>query len=384
VIAVRVLVFLAGVLFLVSILRAVIRTFVVPRGEQVLSARLVFLWLRPVFDGLASRRRDPVHAHAVRARYAPTALVGLAAVWAAGVLLAFVPMYWATGGISVRDAFRLSGSSLTTLGFVSSPNDFDTALAVTEALIGLGLVAMLIAYLPTIYANFARREAEVLKLEVRAGAPPSPATFLIRLHAIGWNDRFEDIWADWEQWFTELEESHTSQPSIGLFRSQRHENSWVTASCTVLDSAALSLAALAQPGSPQANLTLRSGFLALRAIAEFFGAPLHQDPRPDDPISVTREEFDELLDRLAASGVALKSDRDQAWRDYAGWRVNYDEAVLALCALLRPAPAMWSSDRSILSRRRHPCARGVGRSSRWSTVSPGRHRTVADRQPRRS
>lgn len=342
----RVVVFIAGALFLVSILRAVIRTFVVPRGEQVLSSRLVFLVLRPVFDALASRHRDPAEAHAIRARYAPTALVSLAAVWAAGVVLAFVPMYWATGGITVRDALRLSGSSLTTLGFVSSPNDFDTALAVTEALIGLGLVAMLIAYLPTIYGNFAKRESEVLKLEVRAGSPPSPATFLVRLHAIGWNDRFEDIWADWEQWFTELEESHTSQPALSLFLSQRRENSWVTASCTVLDSAALSLAALEQPGSPQANLTLRSGFLALRAIAEFFGAPLHPDPSPTDSISVTREEFDALLDQLAASGVALKADRDQAWRDYAGWRVNYDEAVLALCELLRPSPATWSSDRA--------------------------------------
>lgn len=341
----RIVAFVAGALLLVATLRAVVRTFVVPRGEQVLSSRLVFLGLRPFYDTLAGRHSDATRSHAVRSRFAPTALVGLAGVWAAAVVVAFVPMYWATGGIPVREALRLSGSSLTTLGFVAAPNDPSTVLAVLEAFIGLGLVAMLIAYLPTIYGSFSRRESEVLKLEVRAGSPPSPVTFLIRLHAVGWNDRFDEIWAEWEHWFAELEESHTSQPAVVMFHSQHATNSWVTAACTVLDSAALSLAALEQEVSAQANLTLRSGFLALGAIAEFFGAPLRVDPAPTDPISVTRAEFDAVLDELAAAGVALRADRDQAWRDYAGWRVNYDDAVLALCALLKPAPALWSSDR---------------------------------------
>jgi len=48
-----------------------------------------------------------------------------------------------------------------------------TLLAFTEGTIGLILVALLIAYLPTMYTAFSRREAAVTLLEVRAGSPPS-------------------------------------------------------------------------------------------------------------------------------------------------------------------------------------------------------------------
>ena len=39
-------------------------------------------------------------------------------------------------------------------------------------------------------------------------------------------------------------------------------------------------------------------------------------------------------------------DRDQAWRDFAGWRVNYDQTLLALAVLLDVPYAPWTADRS--------------------------------------
>jgi hypothetical protein len=46
---------------------------------------------------------------------------------------------------------------------------------------------------------------------------------------------------------------------------------------------------------------------------------------------------------LELEGVPLNADRDQAWRDFAGWRVNYDTVLLALARLTMAAPAPWSS-----------------------------------------
>jgi hypothetical protein len=69
---------------------------------------------------------------------------------------------------------------------------------------------------------------------------------------------------------------------------------------------------------------LRAGYLALRRIAGAYGVRFDPDPAPTDPISITRGEFDQVLAQLAEIGVLLKSDRDQAWRDFAGWRVNHD------------------------------------------------------------
>jgi hypothetical protein len=125
----------------------------------------------------------------------------------------------------------------------------------------------------------------------------------------------------------------------------------------VLDTAAISNSTIAKPHDPRADVLLRGGFLCLRRIADFFGIPYDDDPRPDDPISVTRAEFDQLCVELEAGGVPLKEDREQAWRDFAGWRVNYDGVLIDLCALVMAPPAVWSSDRVMGARRRIRIAR---------------------------
>jgi len=37
---------------------------------------------------------------------------------------------------------------------------------------------------------------------------------------------------------------------------------------------------------------------------------------------------------------------DQTWRDFAGWRVNYDTVLRALCSIAMAPPAAWSFDRT--------------------------------------
>ncbi len=167
------------------------------------------------------------------------------------------------------------------------------------------------------------------------------------------------MWHTWEAWFADVEESHTSLPALVFFRSPRPEHSWVTASGAVLDTAAITLSAVDVPHDPQADLCIRAGYIALRRISDYFEIPYDPAPRPDDPVSVTRAEFDAVCDDLAAEGLPIKSDREQAWRDYAGWRVNYD-AVLRYLAGLTTAPrAPWSSDRALSHR--VPLAPAFGR-----------------------
>ena len=40
-----------------------------------------------------------------------------------------------------------------------------------------------------------------------------------------------------------------------------------------------------------------------------------------------------MCDQLAAVGVPIVEDREQGWKDFAGWRVNYDAALLAMVEL---------------------------------------------------
>jgi hypothetical protein len=343
-IALRILAVLGGVLVTLWVLWSAIRTVVVPRGEAVRLSRLLFLAWREVFELWAGHTDDFESYDRIMARYGPVALLSLPVAWAIIVFAAFIPIYWGLG-LSWHEAVVTSGSSFTTLGF-DRPNMLSAELVCfIEAITGLGLIALLISYLPAIYNAFSRREAEVIKLEVRAGSPPSASEFLIRIYRIRGLEYFATQWDSWEQWFSELEESHTSQPALAFFRSPRPRSSWITAAGTVLDTASLIVSCLDIDQNPQAQVTIRSGYLALRAIASFFGLPYDPDPASDAPISIQRDEFDALMEQLREAGLPLRADLDLAWRDYAGWRVNYDQALLGLCALASAPPAPWSSDR---------------------------------------
>ncbi len=342
----RVLAFLVGATLALGVLGSALRTVVVPRAEPSLLTRGVFQGARRVFDLRVRRARTWEDRDRIMARYAPVALIVLPGVWIGATVVAFTPMFWALGSSFPRESIARAGSSLLTLGFAFGRDLPETVLTFVAATIGLGLVALLISYLPSIYAQFSRREVLVGQLDTRAGTPPAPAELLLRAHRIGWLSQLDDLWTAWDQWFVEVEESHTSNAALPFFRSQHPGRSWLTAAGCVLDTAALRSSILDLPRTYHAELCLRSGYIALRNLADAFEIDHDPNPRPDDPISVTRDEFDELWDRLAAEGVPLRHDRDQAWRDFAGWRVNYDHVLLRLCALVMPPLAPWSSDRS--------------------------------------
>jgi hypothetical protein len=148
-------------------------------------------------------------------------------------------------------------------------------------------------------------------------------------------------------WFAELEETHTSQASLVFFRSPRPDRSWITAAGAALDTAALVNSTVDVPRSPQASLCIRAGYIALRAIADFYSIRYDPDPQQADPISVARDEWEDVCRQLADAGVPLVADRHQAWLDFNGWRVNYDAVLIGLAALIMAPYGLWSSDRSL-------------------------------------
>ncbi len=342
----QVLAILAGAGLVLTTLSSAVGTFVLPRPAPDRITRFVFLTTRFLFSFPLKKAASFRDRDRILAWYAPLGLLMLVPVWYALILAGYSAIFWGLEGADLYTAFHQSGSSLFTLGFDTVKGWGISLLAFSEAMLGLVLVALLIAYLPTIYAAFSRREAAVTLLEVRAGNPPSAEQMLLRYHRIHGFARLTDEWERWETWFADIQESHTSLAALVFFRSPQPEHSWVTAAGAVLDTAAISLAALEIPNDPQAALCIRGGYLALRAIADYFNISYDSDPQPGDAISVLREEFDALLDTLAAENAALKPDREQAWKDFAGWRVNYDTVLLALAGLTSAPRAPWSSDRA--------------------------------------
>ena len=336
----------AGALAVGATFLSAVKTVVVPRATSQLLTRVAFTGMRSLFERLAPASRPFAERDRILALYAPLTLVLLPLVWVVSTVIGFTGIHWALTGSSVRDAFLTSGSSMLTLGVVFH-RDLPAALfSYAQAAMGLILVALLISYLPTIYGEFSRRETLVGLLESRAGIPPSPVVMLTRYTRIGGlADLDGDLFVRFEEWFLEVEESHTSFASLCFFRSPVPERSWITAAGCVLDTAALYLAVVEHDPSPRAALCLRSGFLSLRRIAEYFSLPIGPPPQPTDPISVTRAEFDLMYLDLVAVEVPLKPDREQAWRDFQGWRVNYDRSLVLLSKMVIAPPGVWSSDR---------------------------------------
>jgi len=342
----RVLVFITGTALIIWAIFSAVQTLVLPRNAQDKLTRLVFMSIRWIF----SIRLRWLHSYAERDRlmafFAPVSLLSLVPTWLMLLLLGYMGLFWSLGGLTWLEAFWISGSSLLTLGFAVSKSFSSTLLAFSEAALGLMMVALLIAYLPTMYAAFSRREAAVTLLDVRAGNPPSAMQMIARYHRIHGLDQLKEQWQIWEAWFADIEESHTSLPALVFFRSPKPDHSWVTAAGTVLDAASLTLSAIDIPASPHAALCIRAGFLALRHIADFFNIPYSHDPHyPIQTISITRQEFDQACDELKSQGLPIKADRDQVWQDFAGWRVNYDQVLLALVNLTMPPAAPWSGNR---------------------------------------
>ena len=339
-----------GAVIVVRTFLSAAMTFVVPRSSRRFLTGVLFTGSRRLFDLAAARLSTYEEKDRLMALYAPLTLLMLVPVWLFITAFGYALIYWALGIRPWTEAFVTSGSSLLTLGYATFDNFFFHLVSFSEAVIGLMLVAMLIAYLPTMYSAFSRRETAVAMLEVRAGWPPTAPELLWRLKGMEMTAaERKAFWVEWERWFTEIDESHTTLAALVFFRSPRPTLSWVVSAGVVLDAAALSLSLLENEDTTTKAVVIRAGFLALRRIADFFNLPYEADPHfPENPISVSREAFDAAYDRLAAQGLDLKADRELAWQNFAGWRVNYDEALVALARLTMAPETPWLAEQTMV------------------------------------
>lgn len=344
---IRVLLALAGFYIALYTFLSAVKTVVLPRSANTSITRWVFRTTRLAFDLRLRHVRTYEDRDRLMALYAPLSLLMLPFAWLTGILIGYALIYMGLDTLSLYDAVALSGSSLLTLGFARDDTPITLIFEFSEAALGLIIVALLISYLPAMYSAFSKREALVTMLEVRADTPPSPYQMITRAYQINGLAQMTDLWELWEVWFAELEESHTSLAALVFFRSPLPGRSWVTSAGAILDTAAIILSSVDIPNDPQSQLMIRSGYLALRRIGDFFNISYNPNPQPDDPISIGHDEYDQLYDSLVAAGVPMKPDREQAWRDYAGWRVNYDRVLLALAGLTMAPYAPWVSDRSL-------------------------------------
>ena len=342
-IAIQVLAVAVGLAAVVVTLLSAARTVLVPRAENPRITRTLFEATRVAFRWAALRTKSADRRERILSRYAPVSLLMLPFVWAGCIVYGMASVFWGLGLDPATDAILFSGSAFTTLGTVGSENFYYLMIAAVEAVLGLVVIALLISFLPSIYSHFSYRESLVTRLEALAGVPFDPDIAIRRAHRIGLLPVMDDVWAEWATWFASLEESHTTFSFLAFFRSPEPNRSWLNAGVAILDTAALRMSVVAGPSDPRAPLMIRTGYLALRRIADQFDISYDESPKSDDPISITKEEFFEMLDSFEEVDLPMIEDRDEAWRKFAGWRVNYDAVAVGLADLILAPPDCWRS-----------------------------------------
>ncbi len=333
-----------GVVLFAATVASVLRSLVVPAGTITRISRGVDRMVLAIYHLAIKPAKSYETKNAVLASQPAAVLFVTLGVWATSFLFASAMLLWPVT-TSFGNAIREAGASLVTLGFVSTNRPWATGIDFLTGFTGMIVVALQIAYLPTLYNAYNRRETEVTLLVGRAGRP-AWGPEVLRRSAIGAvPEELPIIYLAWERWAAEVAETHISYPSLLRFRSPAVATSWIISFLAVLDAAALNLALTPSSAPMQARLCVQMGFRAMRQIAGSLKIPFDPDPMPNDPISVTLDEFNEAVGALQDAGFAIERSGEEAYRHFAGWRVNYEKLAYRLAYEIDAVPAPWSGSR---------------------------------------
>jgi hypothetical protein len=345
---------LLGALLIGVVLNDVFNTVILPRPApaQYRPAGLLTRWSWRVWRRYADAQPTPERREQRLGVFAPAVVMLLLGLWIVLLICGFAFVAEALADdirpplADFGSALYFAAVSLLTIGYGDyvPVGFFSRITAVAAGGVGLGIVALTITYLFSLYVNFQRREVAVVTLDARAGAPPSGITLLETCAGFEGDGELEQIFEHWERWAAEVLESHLAYPLLMFFRSTHDHESWVSAIGAILDATTLLLTTLKGGPRGQARATRAIGAHLVEDIGRNFR---FADPGIDDAgAGIERVEFDGARARLGAAGYALVSDADATWIAFERSRAEYAGALNALARYLDVPPAQWIGDRS--------------------------------------
>jgi hypothetical protein len=344
----------SGIVILVWALLDVFRTLVMPRAARgrVRLSRILFRTMWRPWRWIGVRRKTVQARERILAAAAPFFFFALLVGWVSLALVGYALILWSPGfvhgmgrdGGSFGNAMYSSGTALFTLGFGGGvATGWTRAIVVTEGATGLGLFAVVIAYLPVLYQAFNRREVGVLMLDARAGSPPSGPELLHRMGSAGVTSSLPELFAEWERWVADVLESHMSYPLLALFRSPHDYTSWVTSLGSVLDAATLIITSVDDEPDERAKLLYGTGVHAVEDLFYYFRLTERE-------AVIQRDEFEDVLQDMKDEGFSVRPV-DDAFARFTEKRAKYASRLDAIVVMLAAPPGQWVGDRSFLGAR---------------------------------
>lgn len=249
----------------------------------------------------------------------PLLILVLLVAWILQQILGFALIWWSLDSVqgvsSFGDSIYYSGVVYFTVGFGEVlPTAGGARIgALGEAACGVVTIALVVGYLPSLYAAYSEREKKLMTIDDGSDERITPTNLVMAWAPGGDTDRLNAKLADWEEWVAAIHETHSTLPMLILFRSHDPRQNWVTALGLLADTAVHAQIIVQCTGRTESYWLLRriialfeelTRTVDLTAYHELHGRPL------TEPVSNV-EIFNSLYEQLEDHGFDLLP-RDQA------------------------------------------------------------------------
>jgi Ion channel len=339
---------LLGVFFVLVVLVDAFETVVLPRTVKrtVRLSNAFFQIAGRIYLGIGKIRPSGVRQGLLVA-FAPLILLILISLWALLMVIGWGLIHFGigtplgstplgSGDNSLATDLYFSGVTFLTLGYgdVVPMNALGRLLAVFEAGLGFGFLALVVSYVPVLYSSFSRREVQILLLDSRAGSNPIGAELIRRYSVAGCLTQVIPVLRDWERFGAELLESYLSYPLLAYYRSQHDNQSWLKSLIAIMDACTLIEVGFESSKGQDNDLRFqaRATFAMARHVLVDLSYILDVPPLPTSSYRLRREDIEDFRRSLKEVGIELRSGEEA------------DERFLAYFELYEPYAQGLSSE----------------------------------------
>jgi Ion channel len=345
---------MVGLIIIAVVFYDLFQTVVLPRpavGKMQLARKVVRpMWL--VWRWVSQRTSRIDRSESRLAAFAPVALLTLFLIWAVALVVGYGLLL---DGLAEQirpvpqdliTTMYISASTLVPLAYGDFVPEGGLArlVIIAESATGVGLAALAITLLFSLYESFRAREELVVSLDALAGAPPTAVQLLETAAKHHMRPSLDETFDEWRKWSAMVLESHLAYPLLVYFRSSHDNEAWINSFGAVMDAAILTISTIDDGSEGPAHLMFTVGNHLVEDMSWVFNIK-----SSDDPI-VERAEYEVAVQRLIKSGYRIK-DVDAGWKKFAELRARYATGLNQMALWLAIPPAPWIGDRTYLPHR---------------------------------
>ncbi|TMC07534.1 MAG: hypothetical protein E6J41_16005 [Chloroflexi bacterium] len=290
-----------GVAILLLTWGSLLHTVTGPRGRTARLARYLGRFVEFVTVQIA-RRMHGERRERMLSLTGPVAFLVVLAGWLVGFVIGYTCIMASLVGQGPGAAFTDAARATFLVGLNANPTILTTVVSFAAAANGIVVITLELAYLPSLYAAYNRRETLAALVARRCQGRLTGVELLCRHFEIGAGDRFASLYGEWEHWVADL----------------------------TLDAAALHAVVSPTTCPPEAALLIEAGTVCLNRIAR---------ARRDARFPSGQEERDDAMverafHRLRATSTPLVEDVRPMLRRFHLARAHYLPLVRALAGRL--------------------------------------------------